>query len=64
MIRAMTLLELAFVPDQILYDAFYGRYENGTGAIILLIVIWGSIFFAGLSITKLLKCSQSCIRII
>lgn len=40
-----------FVPAQILYDAFYGRYQSGTGAIILLVVIWGSFFFAGLSIT-------------
>jgi amino acid transporter len=41
----------SFVPAQILYDAFYGRYRSGTGAIILLVVIWGSFFFAGLSIT-------------
>lgn len=41
----------AFVPAQILYDAFYGRYHNATGAIVLLVMIWGSFFFAGLSIT-------------
>lgn len=41
----------AFVPAQILYDAFHGRYQSGTGAIILLFVIWGSFFFGGLSIT-------------
>ncbi|XP_077231791.1 amino-acid permease BAT1 homolog [Tasmannia lanceolata] len=41
----------AFVPGQILYDAFHGRYHNSTGAIILLCVIWGSFFFGGLSIT-------------
>ncbi|XP_026413452.1 amino-acid permease BAT1 homolog [Papaver somniferum] len=40
-----------FVPAQILYDAFYGRYQSGTGAIILLFIIWGSFFFGGLSIT-------------
>ncbi|KAM0940023.1 putative amino acid/polyamine transporter I, amino acid permease [Dioscorea sansibarensis] len=40
-----------FVPAQILYDAFHGRYHNSTGAIILLFVIWGSFFFGGLSIT-------------
>nr|CAD1836875.1 unnamed protein product [Ananas comosus var. bracteatus] len=41
----------AFVPAQILYDAFHGRYHNSAGAIILLFVIWGSFFFGGLSIT-------------
>jgi amino acid permease (GABA permease) len=41
----------AFVPAQILYDAFYGRYQNSAGAIILLFIIWGSFFFGGLSIT-------------
>ncbi|KAL5753463.1 hypothetical protein ACOSP7_023640 [Xanthoceras sorbifolium] len=41
----------AFVPAQILYDAFHGRYQNSTGAIILLFIIWGSFFFGGLSIT-------------
>ncbi|CAN1132727.1 Amino-acid permease BAT1 homolog [Linum perenne] len=41
----------AFVPAQILYDAFHGRYQNSAGAIILLFVIWGSFFFGGLSIT-------------
>ncbi len=40
-----------FVPAQILYDAFHGRYHSATGAIILLFVIWGSFFFGGLSIT-------------
>ncbi|KAF3439275.1 hypothetical protein FNV43_RR17551 [Rhamnella rubrinervis] len=41
----------AFVPAQILYDAFHGRYGSSTGAIILLFIIWGSFFFGGLSIT-------------
>ncbi|XP_020253795.1 amino-acid permease BAT1 homolog [Asparagus officinalis] len=41
----------AFVPAQILYDAFHGRYHNSSGAIILLFIIWGSFFFGGLSIT-------------
>ncbi|URD88027.1 short-chain dehydrogenase, partial [Musa troglodytarum] len=41
----------AFVPAQILYDAFHGRYNNSAGAIVLLFVIWGSFFFGGLSIT-------------
>ncbi|KAJ6289135.1 hypothetical protein OIU76_025020 [Salix suchowensis] len=41
----------AFVPAQILYDAFYGRYHNSAGAIVLLFIIWGSFFFGGLSIT-------------
>ncbi|KAL1301170.1 amino-acid permease BAT1 homolog [Arachis hypogaea] len=40
-----------FVPAQILYDAFHGRYHNSIGAIILLFIIWGSFFFGGLSIT-------------
>ncbi|KAK4393729.1 Amino-acid permease BAT1 [Sesamum angolense] len=40
-----------FVPAQILYDAFHGRYHSATGAIILLFIIWGSFFFGGLSIT-------------
>jgi amino acid transporter len=40
-----------FVPAQILYDAFHGRYNNSTGAIVLLFVIWASFFFGGLSIT-------------
>lgn len=40
-----------FVPAQILYDAFYGRFHSSTGAIILLFIIWGSFFFGGLSIT-------------
>jgi hypothetical protein len=41
----------SFVPAQILYDAFHGRYHNATGAIVLLFVIWGSFFFGSLSIT-------------
>ncbi|KAJ6908225.1 hypothetical protein NC651_018614 [Populus alba x Populus x berolinensis] len=41
----------AFVPAQILYDAFQGRYHNSAGAIVLLFIIWGSFFFGGLSIT-------------
>jgi amino acid transporter len=40
-----------FVPAQILYDAFHGRYNSSVGAIVLLFVIWGSFFFGGLSIT-------------
>lgn len=40
-----------FVPAQILYDAFHGRYHSSTGAILLLFIIWGSFFFGGLSIT-------------
>ncbi|KAL5058428.1 hypothetical protein RYX36_030032, partial [Vicia faba] len=35
----------AFVPAQILYDAFHGRYHNSAGAIVLLFIIWGSFFF-------------------
>ncbi|KAK9162381.1 hypothetical protein Syun_003283 [Stephania yunnanensis] len=41
----------AFVPAQILYDAFHGRYNNSAGAIVFLFIIWGSFFFGGLSIT-------------
>ncbi|KAK9691970.1 hypothetical protein RND81_09G232500 [Saponaria officinalis] len=41
----------SFVPAQILYDAFHGRYNNSAGAIVLLFIIWGSFFFGGLSIT-------------
>nr|DAD30338.1 TPA_asm: hypothetical protein HUJ06_009189 [Nelumbo nucifera] len=41
----------AFVPAQILYDAFHGRYHNAAGAIVLLFVIWGPFFFGGLSVT-------------
>ncbi|KAK8985077.1 hypothetical protein V6N11_076769 [Hibiscus sabdariffa] len=41
----------AFVPAQILYDAFHGRYNSSIGAIVLLCIIWGSFFFGGLSIT-------------
>ncbi|KAM0916719.1 hypothetical protein ACQ4PT_010055 [Festuca glaucescens] len=40
-----------FVPAQILYDAFHGRYNSSAGAIVLLFVIWASFFFGGLSIT-------------
>uniref|UniRef100_A0A0E0P9F0 Amino acid permease n=1 Tax=Oryza rufipogon TaxID=4529 RepID=A0A0E0P9F0_ORYRU len=40
-----------FVPAQILFDAFHGRYGSSAGAIALLFVIWGSFFFGGLSIT-------------
>ncbi|TVU14452.1 hypothetical protein EJB05_37922, partial [Eragrostis curvula] len=40
-----------FVPAQILYDAFHGRYGSSTGAIVLLFVIWASFFFGGLSCT-------------
>ncbi|XP_024522017.1 amino-acid permease BAT1 homolog isoform X1 [Selaginella moellendorffii] len=40
-----------YVPAQILYDAFHGRYHSSIGAILLLIIIWGSFFFGGLSIT-------------
>lgn len=41
----------ALVPAQIIYDAFYGRYQNSTGAVIFLCIIWGSFFFCGLSVT-------------
>lgn len=41
----------ALVPAQIIYDAFYGRYHSGTGAVIFLCIIWGTYFFAGLSVT-------------
>ncbi|XP_040997070.1 amino-acid permease BAT1 homolog [Juglans microcarpa x Juglans regia] len=41
----------ALVPAQIIYDAFYGRYHSGTGAVIFLCIIWGTFFFAGLSVT-------------
>ncbi|XP_058756727.1 amino-acid permease BAT1 homolog isoform X1 [Vicia villosa] len=41
----------AFVPSQILYDAFHVRYQNSAGVIVLLFAIWGSLFFGGLSIT-------------
>jgi hypothetical protein len=40
----------SFVIAQILYDAFYGRYNSGAGAIVILCIIWGSFFFGGLSI--------------
>ncbi|KAL5721463.1 hypothetical protein ACHQM5_005107 [Ranunculus cassubicifolius] len=39
------------VPAQIIYDAFHGRYQNSTGAIIFLCIIFGSFFFCGLSVT-------------
>lgn len=38
------------MPAQILYDAFHGRFHNSVGAIVFLIVIWGSFFFGGLSV--------------
>ncbi|CAM8983504.1 unnamed protein product [Rhodiola kirilowii] len=41
----------AFVPAQIIYDAFYGRFQSSTGAVIFLCIIWGSFFFCGLSVT-------------
>ncbi|KAK9271225.1 hypothetical protein L1049_026815 [Liquidambar formosana] len=41
----------ALVPAQIIYDAFYGRYQSSTGAIVFLCIIWGSYFFCGLSVT-------------
>ncbi|MCO5598509.1 hypothetical protein L7F22_052606 [Adiantum nelumboides] len=37
-----------FVPAQILFDAFYGRYHSVTGAVMMLIIIMGSFFFGGL----------------
>ncbi|GMY06667.1 amino-acid permease BAT1 homolog [Fagus crenata] len=40
----------AFVPAQIIYDAFYRRYHSGIGAIIFLCIIWGTFFFGGLSV--------------
>ena len=40
-----------FVPAQILYDAFRGKYHNATRVITLLFIIWESFFFGGLSIT-------------
>lgn len=41
----------ALVPAQIIYDAFHGRYQNSTGAVVFLCIIWGSFFFCGLSVT-------------
>ncbi|KAL6296753.1 hypothetical protein ACE6H2_004895 [Prunus campanulata] len=41
----------ALVPAQIIYDAFYGTFQNSTGAVIFLCIIWGSYFFCGLSTT-------------
>ncbi|CAB4266872.1 unnamed protein product [Prunus armeniaca] len=41
----------ALVPAQIIYDAFYGRFQNSTGAVVFLCIIWGSYFFCGLSTT-------------
>ena len=41
----------AFVPAQILYDAFHGRFiNNPAGAIVFLCIIWLSFFFCGLSV--------------
>ncbi|KAL4596135.1 hypothetical protein ACB092_12G142400 [Castanea dentata] len=40
----------AFVPAQIIYDVFNQRYHSGTGAIIILCIIWGTFFFCGLSV--------------
>lgn len=41
----------ALVPAQIFYDAFHGRFQNSTGAVVFLCIIWGSFFFCGLSVT-------------
>ncbi|KAK4572706.1 hypothetical protein RGQ29_030937 [Quercus rubra] len=41
----------ALVPAQIIYDVFNQRYHSGTGAIIILCIIWGTFFFCGLSVT-------------
>ena len=41
----------ALVPAQIIYDAFYGRFNNSAGAIAFLWIIWVSYFFCGLSVT-------------
>ncbi|XP_043720730.1 amino-acid permease BAT1 homolog [Telopea speciosissima] len=41
----------ALIPAQIFYDAFQGRFNNSVGAIVFLVIIWGSFFFCGLSIT-------------
>ena len=41
----------ALVPAQIIYDAFYGRFHSSTGAVLFMIIIWGSFFFCGLSVT-------------
>ncbi|PRQ26627.1 putative amino acid/polyamine transporter I, amino acid permease/ SLC12A domain-containing protein [Rosa chinensis] len=35
---------------RIIYDAFHGRYQNSTGAVVFLCIIWGSFFFCGLSV--------------
>ncbi|XP_050255088.1 amino-acid permease BAT1 homolog [Quercus robur] len=41
----------AFVPAQILYDAFHGRFiNNPAGAIVFLCIIWLSFFFCGLPV--------------
>ncbi|XP_065636956.1 amino-acid permease BAT1 homolog [Quercus suber] len=40
----------ALVPAQIIYDVFNQRYHSGTGAIIILCIIWGTFFFCGLSV--------------
>ncbi|KAL5097499.1 hypothetical protein RYX36_001826 [Vicia faba] len=42
----------AFVPAQILYDAFHGRYHNSAGAIVLLFIIWAICILLGLPILK------------
>ncbi|KAK0576560.1 hypothetical protein LWI29_019636 [Acer saccharum] len=41
----------ALVPAQIIYDAFHGRFQSSTGAVVFLCIIWGSFFFCGLSVT-------------
>eukprot|EP00250_Pteridium_aquilinum_P019113 c24301_g1_i1 orf=93-1733(-) len=38
-----------FVPAQILFDAFNARYHSVAGAVIMLIIIWGTFFFCGLA---------------
>lgn len=40
----------ALVPAQIIYEAFYGRFHNASGAVAFLCIIWGSYFFCGLSV--------------
>lgn len=37
----------ALVPAQIIYEAFYGRFHNASGAVAFLCIIWGSYFFVG-----------------
>ncbi|KAJ4951612.1 hypothetical protein NE237_028444 [Protea cynaroides] len=41
----------ALVPAQIFYDAFQGTFHHSGGAIVFLIIVWGTFFFSGLSIT-------------